>query len=192
MESKKVIRIGLDFDGVVTYNPMRVLRLVVSFTKHKIIKVKKLGFFKPKSSWQRWIYYLGIVAPSFYPARGVRLLKKMANIPKYEFYLITGRYGFTKYLTHNWLKKYQLLEVFKKIYLNENDEQPHKFKLRIINQHHFDFLVEDNFDIVRDLNEQGAKTRILWIYNILESWRNYPDRFPHLERALEKINESNV
>ena len=187
MTGQKIIKIGLDFDGVVTYNPLRIARLGVSFLKHKVLKIKKLGFFEPKNRWQRCVYYLGVVTPSIFPATGINLLKSLSKSPRYEFYLLTGRYGFTKDKTYRWLKRYNLVAVFKKIYINEKGEQPHLYKERVINSNRFNYFVEDNLDIVRDLNSRGVKTRILWIYNILDSSRKYPDKFPNLEKALENI-----
>lgn len=190
MKPRKVVRIGLDFDGVVTYNPLRIARLVVSCVKHKVLRMKKLGFFKPTNVWQRWIYYWGIVVPSLWPARGTERLKELAKSGKYEFYLVSGRYGFVTNLTLEWLKKHGLLGVFKKIYLNEENEQPHLFKLKTISALGFDYYVEDNLDIVRDLNSRGAKTKILWIYNVLDSYREYPAKYPYLEKALEAVVEN--
>lgn len=187
MKQKRVVRIGLDFDGVVTYNPMRIARLVVSFFKHKVLKIRKLGFFVPKNEWQKWFYRMGIVWPSFCPARGTRLLKILAKSSKYQFYLLSGRYGFTKNETYRWLKKYRLADEFKTIFMNENNEQPHRFKEKIIKREKFDYFIEDNLDIVRDLNNKSIKTEVYWIYNILDGWRDYQEKFPYLEKALEKI-----
>lgn len=192
MKSRRKIKIGLDFDGVVTYNPIRVARLVVSFLKHKVLKVKKLGFFVPKNRWQRGMYYLGIVVPSVFPARGIERLKELAKTGKYEFHLVSGRYGFTKDDTYRWLAKHQLLGIFKNIYLNEKNEQPHVFKKSVIEKAGFDYFVEDNLDIVRDLNSQKVNTKILWIYNVLDAFRSYNRRYPYLEKALEAIATNEI
>lgn len=186
------MRVALDFDGVVTYNPLRVARLTVSFFKHRILRIKKLGFFFPRNRWQRWTYYLGIVIPSWYPAAGLPLLKRMARSSRYEFYLLTGRYGFVKKDTLRWLEKYDIKNVFKQIYINEKDEQPHNFKMRVISEGHFDYYIEDNLDIVRDLNSRRINTKVVWIYNILDGWRDYKFKFPYLEKALEYIHENSI
>ena len=146
----------------------------------------------PKNHWQRLIYKVGIIWPSFWPAKGIELLQTLAKLPKYEFFLLTGRYNFTRTETYGWLEKNKLAGVFKKIYLNENNQQPHVFKKEVIQKIKLDYYVEDNLDIVRDLKSKGLQTKIYWIYNISDSFRPYPDRFPHLEKALEKIasNES--
>jgi len=135
---------------------------------------------------------MGIVWPSFLPARGIEKLKQMAESGKYEFYLITGRYGFVKSETFHWLDKYQLTGVFKKIFINSDSEQPHLYKRRIIKSSNFDYFIEDNIDIVRDLTNRGVKTKIYWIYNISDSLKIYHYKFPYLKKALENINEDSV
>jgi hypothetical protein len=191
---QKVIKVGLDFDGVLTYNPFRVARVLIAFFKHRILKIKKLGFFVPKNGWQKLIYYLIIILPSAFPANGSALLKSMSGSSKYKFYLLTGRFDFTLNITHGWLKFYKLHTLFKKIYINENNEQPHVFKNRVIRIEKLDYYIEDNWDIVRSLKGSGVKAEIMWIYNILDAGRDYRQKFPFLKKALEKIgkNENSV
>jgi hypothetical protein len=117
VKPRKIIKVGLDFDGVVTYNPMRVARVLVAYIKHRVLKIKKLGFFTPKNRWQNLIYEMAVVWPSIFPANGVRLLKKMAETKNYNFYLITGRYSLVENNTYTWLKNHGLDKTFKKIYI---------------------------------------------------------------------------
>ncbi len=187
MTSKSTIKVGLDFDGVVTYNPFRVARLAISFVKHKILGIKKIGFFVPKNQWQRLLYYLIIVIPSAFPANGVAFLKKLARSDKFEFYLITGRFSFVKNDTLTWLRHQGLIKVFKRIYINEKNEQPHEFKKRIINLENFDYFIEDNWDIVNFLNTIKTSAKIFWVYNIFDVFRVYRYKFPYLSRALDQI-----
>lgn len=187
MTPKRIIKVGLDFDGVITYNPFRVARLAIAFLKHQILGIKKIGFFVPKNPWQRLLYYLIIVIPSAFPANGVTFLKKLTQSDKFEFFLITGRFNFVKNDTMAWLKYYGLDKVFKKIYVNNKNEQPHEFKKRIISLEKFDYFIEDNWDIVNFLNTQKVSAKIYWVYNIFDAFRKYQNKFPHLNKALEYI-----
>jgi hypothetical protein len=185
--SKRIIKVGLDFDGVVTYNPFRVARLIISFIKHKILKINKIGFFVPNNFWQRWLYYLIIVIPSAFPANGVALLKEMSVLKRFKFYLITGRFDFVKNNTLAWLRYYGLIKVFKNIYINDDNEQPHEFKKRIIKIEKFDYFIEYNWDIVQSLNGMNTRTKMFWIFNIFDITKKYRYKFPYLGKALEKI-----
>jgi len=191
--SKRIIKVGLDFDGVVTYNPFRVARLTVAFIKHQILGIKKIGFFVPKNPWQKLLYYWIIVIPSAFPANGVMFLKKLAqSSDKFEFYLITGRFDFVKDDTIAWLRHQGLINMFKKIYINEKNEQPHEFKKRIINLENFDYFIEDNWDIVNFLNTKKTPVKVYWVYNVFDAFRKYQYKFPHLNKALEYIRDETV
>jgi len=50
----------------------------------------------------------------------------------------------------------------------------------------FDYYIEDNWDIVNSLNGK-TRTKLFWIYNILDRGRKYSFKFPYLKLALEQI-----
>jgi len=183
---KEITLIGVDFDGVITQNPLRAARVLIAILKHRILRIKKLSFFVPKGRWQRMVYFCGVIAPNIWPAKGISLLKDMAESENYNFILVTGRYGFVEKQTKDWIKKYQLSSSFKKIYINSKQEQPHEFKKRIIQEEKFDYYIEDNWDIVNRLSA-SVKTKIYWIYNFLDKTRVYKFKFPTLESALKQI-----
>ncbi len=187
---RKLIRVGVDFDGVVTQNPLRAARAIIAGVKHRILGIKKLSFFVPKGKWQKLVYYAGVVAPSLWPAKGIDLLKEMAGSGKYKFVLVTGRYKFVKKQTYDWIKKYNIDKTFEKIYINEEQEQPHDYKKRIIANEAFDYYIEDNWDIVQKLCSSSS-TKVFWIYNFLDKGREYSCKFSSLEKALAQIRREN-
>ncbi len=189
---KKKIKVGLDFDGVVAYNPFRVARALVSFVKKEILGIKKIGFWYPKHRWQQ-IFWVILHESSVFPAAGTELLKDLVKEGKIEAHLVTARYSFLDDHLYSWLKKYKLTEIFKTITLNKHDEQPHLFKVKMIGKYKLDYFVEDNLDIVRYLSQRTKnkeqRTKIYWIYNVLDRFVDYPHKFPYLKKALEKIIE---
>ena len=56
----------------------------------------------------------------------------------------------------------------------------------MVNKHKLAIFIEDNLDIVKHLHGR-SKTKIYWIYNIVDRHYPHPYKFPYLERALEKI-----
>lgn len=182
--------VGVDFDGVITQNPLRAARVFVAIVKHRVLKIKKLSFFVPKGKLQRFIYYLGVIAPNIWPAEGIELLKEMSATGSYNFVLVTGRYGFVEKQTMEWIKKYKLTSSFKKIYINRRQEQPHEFKRRVIEEERFDYYIEDNWDIVKRLSDT-FKTKIFWISNFLDMRRSYAYKFSSLQLALMQIKKEN-
>jgi hypothetical protein len=178
-------KIGVDFDGVVAYNPFRIIRWPISWWKRKIFKSNKISFFVPGNPAERFIWEI-VHKSSIFPARGATLLSQMAIDKGIKFYLITGRFGFLKKDVYGWIKKYRMEKSFESICINENFEQPHEFKLRKIKELNLDYYIEDNLDIVKYLDKK-TKTKIFWIYNILDKKYPFSNKFPYLEAALKNI-----
>lgn len=185
--AKAKIRIGLDFDGVVAYNPFRVIRAPVTWFKRKFRHQRTVNFFVPHTRLQKLLWLI-MHESSVFPAKGVRLLRELAGDPRYEFYLITARYSFLRDNLEIWLKRNQLTNVFKSIHSNMADEQPHIYKQRMVNELRLDVFVEDNLDIVQHLTRH-TKVPVGWIYNFFDKNVEYPHKFPYLERALNWITE---
>ena len=182
---KRKIRIGLDFDGVVAYNPFRIIRGPIKWFKREFLGIKKVSFFVPRNWWQR-ILWVVVHESSVWPATGVERLRKMAAGGEVEAYLITGRFGLLEDNLYGWLKRNRLDKLFKSIKMNKQSEQPHEFKLKVVKQLDLDIYVEDNLDVVEYLHGK-TRTKIYWIYNFLDRSHPYPDKFPYLDEALKKI-----
>ena len=181
----KKIRVGLDFDGVVAYNPFRVVRAPVAMVKKKIFREKKLKFLIPANKWQRMIWSV-VFGSSMLPAQGVELLREMATDPRWEFHLVTARFSFLQDDLAKWLNKNGLTDVFKTINLNKKDDQPHLFKEEIMKRLNVHYFVDDNLDIVEYLAKK-KNAKIYWIYNFIDRSYPYEFKYPYLEKALRGI-----
>lgn len=182
---KRIIRIGLDFDGVLAYNPFRIIRAPISFFKRRLLSVRKLNFYHPESSFEKIIWII-LHESSVFPSRGAVNLKKLANTDNFELHLITARYSFLADNLHRWLKRHKFRNLFTTINLNKNDEQPHLFKEKMVRKYSLDYYIEDNLDIVLHL-EKNTEAKIYWIYNIFDKRHIYPYKYPYLGKALENI-----
>lgn len=179
------ITVGLDFDGVLAYNPFRVARAPIAMVKRHLLGVTKTQFFVPRSRFERF-FWVVMFESSVFPACGTGLLRTLVGEGHVEAHLVTGRFSFMKDSFHSWLTRHQFREVFTTIRMNEKNEQPHLFKQRMIEQGQFDYYIEDNLDIVRYLNGR-TKTKVFWIYNVLDRGVLYRDKYPYLKKALEAI-----
>lgn len=185
--AEKKLRVGLDFDGVVAYNPVRVIRPAVKWFKRIVLGKKNLSFMVPRNPLVKLLWIVAHES-SIFPAKGIRLLQEMAKRGDVEFYLVTGRFPILEGNLKKWIARNKLAHVFEQIYLNNNLEQPHLFKLKIINKLKLDYYVEDNFDIVEYL-EGKVKAKIFWIYNVADRKRPFKYKFPYLEEALDEIKK---
>lgn len=146
-----MLKIGFDFDGVLVYNPARVLRLPVSLFKRRFIKQKRLKFWYPQQAWQKQFWILAHKS-SIFPAKGYGRLQELLRTGKIKGYVITARYSFLEEDFQAWLNKYDPEQLFAGYFLNRLDKQPHKFKERMIKKLKLDYFVEDNWDIVKYLS----------------------------------------
>ncbi|MFZ5376693.1 MAG: hypothetical protein ACOZAN_03450 [Patescibacteria group bacterium] len=186
---KRTIKIGFDFDGVIMYNPARLIRPIISqFKKKGLIKRKRLQFFRPKAGIQTFFWQL-LHKSSVFPALGLGKLRKLAKLNNVELYLITGRFAELKDDYDFWLKKIGAKQIFKATYINDKNEQPHLFKEKMIKKLNLDHFVEDNWDIVEHL-KNNTQARIFWIFNLFDRNKKHEDKHPGLMSvadALEKI-----
>lgn len=181
----KKIKVGIDFDGVLAYNPFRIFRAPVTSFKRHFLGMKKTRFYIPKSKPEKFIWEI-LHESSVFPAIGVDLLKTLVTQKQIEAHLVTARFRFLQPGLERWLRRHDLTRIFTSITMNDCDEQPHLYKLRVVEEEEFDYYIEDNFDIVSHMAPR-TKTRVLWIYNVLDRLKPYEWKYPYLGKALREI-----
>ena len=184
----KPIVVGLDFDGVVAYNPARLARHPISLFKEHVLGIKEVSFFVPKTGLQRAVWSL-VHESSMFPSAGASALRRLVTDGTIEAHLVTSRFGFLEPNLKRFLERWHLSDTFASIAVNRREEQPHRFKERILRTKKFTYYIEDNWDIVAYLTAQKLPTEIHWIYNILDRGKSYPFKYPYLAKSLERIAE---
>jgi hypothetical protein len=185
MKAKK-IKVGVDFDGVLAYNPFRVIRAPVAFVKKNVLGQYRTKFWIPKTSTEKAIWKI-LHESSVFPGKGMNVFRQMIDSGEIEAHLVTARYSFLQNQLFSWLRRHDLERYFTSITLNERDEQPHIYKARVVKEKGFDYFIEDNLDVVEHLQRQTPETKTLWVYNILDRNHPYKEKFPHLLHALMHI-----
>lgn len=181
----KVLRVGFDLDGVLLYNPARIVRPLVVYFKKIFLKKEINKFHLPKSKLQKF-FWLFLHKSSFIVAPGLSEIKKMIQDNKIEAYVISARYEFLKKDFNKWLKKIDCEKYFSGTFFNNDNQQPFIFKRKMINKLKLDLFVEDNWDIVKFLTK-NTKAKIFWIYNLFDKNIEYNLKFPNLKKAIQKI-----
>lgn len=188
MVRKKPLRVGFDLDGVILYNPARIVRPVFALFRYLFIKKKKTAFYIPKSKLEK-LMWLIVHKSSLFLAPGVKDLQSLIETGKIEAYIITGRYDSLKNDFDKWMEKIEAKKYFAGYFHNSKEEQPYIFKKRMIVKYKLDVFVEDNWDIIQLLNNDTAKTKILWICNVLDQTVYYKYKFSNLRSAINFIEE---
>jgi hypothetical protein len=188
--AKKVIKIGLDFDGVLAYNPLRVARGPVTEFKKLFLRRTQKQFIIPRNPIAKYLWTLAHES-SLFPGINPNKLLEFSKIRNVELYLVTARYSFLDRNLNKWLKKQNLGHIFKEIKINLKDEQPHIFKERELNKLKLDYFIEDNWDIVEHLTLNKNDVKVLWITNLLDRLRKYEYKFDSLQSSLTWIANKN-
>jgi len=186
MPSKK-IKIGFDLDGVILDNPSRIFRsLIARSKKAHLFPRKELEFYHPHSPISNFLWLM-IHKSSFKLANGFSELEQLALDEKIEIYVISARFACLKSDTARWLKVINRKHSFKGIYFNDQDEQPHFFKKRMIEKLMLDYFVEDNWDVASYLAREQKKVQIWWLSNFFDQTIKYPYKFFSLKEVILKI-----
>ncbi|OGK20777.1 hypothetical protein A2866_00035 [Candidatus Roizmanbacteria bacterium RIFCSPHIGHO2_01_FULL_39_8] len=191
-ESRKIPRVGFDLDGVILYNPLRVLRPLAVGIKKVFVKNKARKFFVPTNPLDRAIWGF-LHKTSFRKNKGLREIGDLVKNKRIEAYLITGRYSFLERDLNKWLGKLKTDIEFTDIFYNKNDEQPNVFKQKMIEKLELNAFVEDNWDIVQHLSSRleskALQCKIFWLSNFFDKDIEYRYKFMSLKDIARHIND---
>jgi len=186
--TNKIIKIGFDLDGVILDNPSRMLRSLISRSKKAhLFPRKELEFYHPSSSLEKLLWSL-VHKSSYKLADGFADLEKLVLEHKnLEIYVVSARFACLKSDTVKWKKIINRKNIFKAIYFNDQDEQPHFFKKRMLEKLALDYFIEDNWDVASFLAKNQQKTQVWWLSNFLDRTINYPHKFFSFKTIVSKI-----
>lgn len=161
MEKREKIKIAFDLDGIIIDKPPLIPRSVIERLFKGFSKSKRLHYRFPKSKIEqviRKISHFYLLRP---PIReNIDLIKNLAKENKYDLYIISARYSFLENETKNWLIKRGLDNVFKNVYLNLNNRQPHLFKEEILKKLKPEIFIDDDYLLVDYLVEKRVSKNI--------------------------------
>ena len=121
-------------------------------------------------------------------APGIKDIYQMVDDGLIEAYLITGRFEHLKKDTDKWIARINKNGHFKKCYYNQHAKQTHLYKEELINKHKLDIFIDDNWDIVKYLSSKlGNRTKVFWIYNLLDRSIPYKHKFPTLQKSVNQV-----
>ena len=182
-----LLKIGFDLDGVLLYNPARIFRPIIYFIKKYILKRKTDQFYYPRNKLEQFIWLL-LHKSSLFPSPGIEEIKKLIKKNKIKVYVVSARYESLKEDFLFWKKKIDPKNIFSGWYYNEKNDQPHLYKEKMIKKLKLDIFVEDNWDIVKHL-KSIKKTKIFWIYNLLDRRIKYRYKFKNLKEVIHFIKK---
>ncbi len=175
--------IGFDFDKIfVDYPP-----LIPDFIIDKLYKKKnhKLTYRFPSYFEQQLRIASHIIFLRQPLINNINALSKISGDKNMDIYLISGRFGFLKKQTNQWLKKYRIDRFFKKTFFNFNNEQPHLFKDRVLKDLGIEKFIDDDLDLLTHLAINNPKSEFYWL-----SKKNL-QKTTYLPKNITQINDLN-
>lgn len=186
-KTPRKIRVGFDLDGVLFFNPLRIVRAPIEFAKKHLLHKDPSHFYVPQTLPEQ-ILWRAVHMSSLMPAIGWQRIRKLKEKGLIEPYLITARF---KCLQNDFKRCIKTLEAdsyFTGCYQNLDNEQPHLFKEKMVKQLGIEYYVEDNWNIVNHLSK-NTDAKVLWITNAFDSAIQYEPRFPNLADAISKLEQ---
>ncbi|KKP60336.1 MAG: hypothetical protein UR54_C0014G0004 [Candidatus Roizmanbacteria bacterium GW2011_GWA2_34_18] len=192
---KQILKVGFDLDGVLLYNPARIIRPIMFFTKKYILKRDLNKFYYPKNKIEKLIWWF-LHKSSLWPSSGIKEIIKLVKQKKINAYVVSARYELLEKDFTRWINIIDPDKVFSGYFYNNKNDQPQLFKDKMIKKLKLDIFVEDNWDIVKHLNSniknhpvnsRRKKSKIYWIYNILDKGIKYHYKFPTLISVIQEI-----
>ncbi len=156
----KVIKVGLDLDGVIVDKPPLISKNLLEWLVRSH-QSKGLAYRFPESKIEQWLRIF-THHPLFRPPikKNLEFVKKLAKKGKYRLYLVSARYSFLEERTWQWLRFHQIDHLFAAVHLNLKNEQPHLFKEKVIRKLNPDFFIDDDFPLTKYLRKNLEKVSI--------------------------------
>jgi len=167
-KKEKIVRIGFDLDGVIIdkppFFPQKLIEWLVRSHKNK-----HLAYRYPKTGLERivrWISHHPVFRPPI--RKNVELLRELSKNENYELYVVSGRYGFLDSRTKQWFRANNLNGLFRDVYINTENKQPHLFKEEIVKTLKLNYFVDDDLPLIKYLKKRLNKTQVIFVEEGLE------------------------
>ena|SRR6266480_1087507 len=95
--------------------------------------------------------------------KNLLFLQNLSKERKHNLYLISSRFEFLKKQTEQLVKKHSFDSIFKKLYFNFLNEQPHEFKDRVMKEVHIDRYIDDDLSLIKYLARQNPNIIFYWL-----------------------------
>lgn len=156
------MNIGFDLDKVFIDYPFFLPDLLIN----KLYKKKANGVLsyripkRPEQLLRLLIHHPILRQPI---KENVEFMKKLAAQNTHTYYLISGRFGFLKSATKKLVQRHGIHKLFKNLYFNFANQQPHVFKNQIIQKLKIDRYVDDDLHLLTFLAKKNPKKKFFWL-----------------------------
>src|SRR4030042_4295927 len=158
----KKIKIGFDLDGVIIGKPPFVPKYLMEILVRK--RDHGLAYRYPESKIERWIRrlsHLPLLRPPI--KKNIKLIHELYKSKNYELYVVSSRYSFLEGRTNEWFRYYRLRDLFKEIYINLKNEQPHLYNEKMIKKLKLNVFIDDARPLLRYLKKELKNVDLVFV-----------------------------
>jgi len=157
----KITKIGFDFDKVFVDYPPFIPTTIIEFLYKR--KNGKLSYRIPGEVEKkiRVLSHHHLLRPPI--TRNIAAMNEIAKNKNIETYIISSRFSFLKKRTEQWCKRNNIRNLFKRMYFNFEDKQPHVFKEQILRKERIDKFIDDDLDLLEYLASRNPEIEFFWI-----------------------------
>lgn len=155
------MNIGFDLDKVFIDYPPFIPDIVFD----KFYKKKSNGELlyripaKPEQMLRYFIHHPWLRPPI---QKNLDFLQKFSKT-KNNLFLISSRFGFLEKRTNELIQRLGFENLFKGLYFNYGNKQPHIFKDAVIKELKIQQYVDDDLDLIKYLAQQNKSVRFYWL-----------------------------
>lgn len=155
------MNIGFDLDKIFIHSPYSSNKIIDRLYKHKT--KDDLRYRIPSSKTEQLLRLATHAQMLRKPIKeNLLFIENLEKNNKDTYYLITGRFDFLEKKTEVFIKKHNFDKIFDGMYFNYQNEQPHHFKNKVIQQLHLAKYVDDDLDLLKYLAKKNSKIMFFW------------------------------
>lgn len=156
------MNIGFDLDKVFIDYPPFVPDIIFDKFYKKKADEHTLVYRIPGKPEQllRYIIHHPLLRPPI--QKNMQFLKEFAKT-KHDLFLISSRFGFLEKRTSDLVKRFGFDDLFKGLYFNYANKQPHLFKDAVIKKLKIQAYIDDDFALVRYLAQKNPSVHFFWL-----------------------------
>lgn len=181
------MNIGFDFDKVFIHHPHYIPATVIN-NLSKNNTTATLSYRIPSKAEQllRLSTHTQAIRPPI--MENIQLIENIARTNKNKYFVISGRFGYLKKRTENFIRKYQLNKFFDGLFFNYENRQPHEFKEQMIHKLEIKRYIDDDYGLLDYLSKRNRDIVFFWLNN-KKSESIYPNliAITHLKDALNDL-----
>lgn len=155
------MNIGFDLDKVfIDYPPFIPDMVFDKFYKKRSNGVLTYRIPAKPEQLLRYILHHPLLRPPI--EKNLQFLKAFSKTHN-NLFLISSRFGFLESRTNELIKRYDFDKIFKGLYFNYGNKQPHFFKDSVIKELKIKKYVDDDFALVKYLAKHNPDVQFYWL-----------------------------